>query len=140
LELTALGRAAEIGDESIGFQACALGTRRIERSLPGNARTQRSLSIGSTAWRFARGAGTRSIGAAAPPVRSVPVRSSAPGFAGEDAVAATAEWGSLTPAQVRAAVRYYAEYRDEVDARIRLNRQEAERRHLAWQRMHEALG
>lgn len=62
------------------------------------------------------------------------------GLAGEDAVTATAEWGSLTPAQVRAAVRYYAEYRDEVDTRIRLNRQEAERQHLSRQRMQEALG
>jgi len=62
------------------------------------------------------------------------------GLAGEKAIAATAAWGSLAPAQVRAAVRYYAEYRDEVDERIRRNREEAERQHLSWQRMQEALG
>ena len=62
------------------------------------------------------------------------------GLTGEEAVAATAAWGNLTPAQVRAAVRYYAEYRDEVDERIRLNREEAERQRLSWQRMQEALG
>jgi uncharacterized protein (DUF433 family) len=62
------------------------------------------------------------------------------GLTGERAIAATAEWGSLTPAQIRVAVRYYAEYRDEVDERIRLNREEAERQRVSWQRMQEALG
>jgi hypothetical protein len=62
------------------------------------------------------------------------------GLTGEKAVAATARWGNLAPAQVRAAVRYYAEYRDEVDERIRFNRHEAERERLAWERMEEALG
>jgi SOS response regulatory protein OraA/RecX len=62
------------------------------------------------------------------------------GLAGDKAVAATAAWGNLTPAQVRTAVRYYAEYRDEVDERIRLNRQEAERERRSWERMQEALG
>jgi hypothetical protein len=62
------------------------------------------------------------------------------GLAGEKAIAATAAWGNLTPAHVRVAVRYYAEYRDEIDDRIQLNRQEAERQRLAWQRIQEALG
>jgi uncharacterized protein (DUF433 family) len=62
------------------------------------------------------------------------------GLSGDEAVAATAEWGNLTPVQVRAAVGYYAEYRDEVDERIRLNRQEAERQHVAWQRTQDAIG
>lgn len=59
---------------------------------------------------------------------------------GEKAVAATARWGNLTPAQVRVAVRYYAEYRDEIDERIRLNREEAERQRRSWERLQEALG
>jgi uncharacterized protein (DUF433 family) len=62
------------------------------------------------------------------------------GQTGEEAVAATATWGSLTPAQVRAAVRYYAEYRDEVEERIAFNRAEAERQRQAWERMKDALG
>ncbi len=62
------------------------------------------------------------------------------GLSGEAAVTAVAKWGNLTPAQVRVAVRYYAEYRDEVDERIKLNRHEAERQRLAWERMREALG
>jgi len=61
------------------------------------------------------------------------------GLVGEEAVAATAGWGSLTPAQVRVAVRYYGEYRDEIDERIALNRQEAERQRASWERMQEAL-
>ena len=48
------------------------------------------------------------------------------GLEGEDAVRAVAEWANLTPAQVRAAVRYYAEYRDEIDQRIRRNIEEAD--------------
>jgi hypothetical protein len=59
---------------------------------------------------------------------------------GEEAVAATAEWGHLTIAQVRMAVRYYADYRDEVDERIAFNRAEAQRQRQAWERMKDALG
>jgi hypothetical protein len=40
---------------------------------------------------------------------------------------------------VRAAVRYYADYRDEVEERILLNRQEAERLRAAWERAQAAL-
>ncbi len=62
------------------------------------------------------------------------------GRRGERAVEATAEWGNITPAQVRLAVRYYADFRDEIDERIRFNRQEAERYRAAWERAQEALG
>jgi hypothetical protein len=58
---------------------------------------------------------------------------------GEAAVAATAEWGTLTEAQVRAAVRYYADFQDEIDERIAFNGQEAERRYAAWEREQAAL-
>jgi uncharacterized protein (DUF433 family) len=61
------------------------------------------------------------------------------GLADEAAIAATAEWGSLTHSQVRIALRYYAEFRDEVDQRIALNREEAERQRIAWEREREAL-
>jgi hypothetical protein len=62
------------------------------------------------------------------------------GLTGDEAVAATAEWGNLTPIQVRAVVAYYADFGGEVDERIRLNREEAGRRRAAWQRVQEALG
>jgi uncharacterized protein (DUF433 family) len=61
------------------------------------------------------------------------------GKKGEQAIAAAADWGSLSVGQVRAAVGYYAEYRDEIDERLRLNEEEADRHHAAWQRAEEAL-
>jgi uncharacterized protein (DUF433 family) len=61
------------------------------------------------------------------------------GLTGEQAIAATAEWGALTHAQVHAAVRYYADFCDEVDERIEFNRQEADRQRAAWVRAREAL-
>lgn len=85
-------------------------------------------------------AGRRAALAGGPDVWEVVETLKGTGLAGEEAVAATARWGNLTPAQVRTAVRYYAEYAAEVDERIRLNRQEAQRQHAAWQRMQEALG
>jgi hypothetical protein len=61
------------------------------------------------------------------------------GKKGERALAAAAEWASVSIGQVRSAVAYYAEYRDEIDERIRLNREEADRQHAAWRRAQEAL-
>jgi hypothetical protein len=84
--------------------------------------------------------GRRAALAAGPDVWEVIETLQGTGLAGDGAVAATAEWGNLTPIQVRAAVQYYAEFRDEVDERIRLNRQEAERQHAAWQRTQAVLG
>lgn len=48
----------------------------------------------------------------------------ASGLDGEEALASTAEWTNLAPAQVRSALRYYAEYRDEIDERIARNAEE----------------
>jgi hypothetical protein len=83
--------------------------------------------------------GGRAALAAGPDVWEVIETLQGTGQPGEEAVAATAEWGNLTPVQIHAAVRYYAEYRDEVDERIRLNREEARRRHATWQRAQDAL-
>lgn len=60
-------------------------------------------------------------------------------LAGEQAIAATAEWGNLSHAQVRVAVRYYADFREESDERIARNREEAERQLAAWERAREVL-
>jgi hypothetical protein len=62
------------------------------------------------------------------------------GRKGERAIAAAAEWGTLSVVQVRAALGCYAEYGEEVDERIRFNREEPDRQHAAWQRAQEALG
>jgi hypothetical protein len=58
---------------------------------------------------------------------------------GEQAIAATAEWGALTTAQVRAAVGYYAEFKAEVDERIDFNHSEAERRRASDVRAREVI-
>jgi hypothetical protein len=58
---------------------------------------------------------------------------------GEDAIAATAELLSLTELQVRTAVRYYSDYPEEVDERIRRNVEEADAAEAAWRREQAAL-
>jgi predicted transcriptional regulator len=57
----------------------------------------------------------------------------------EDVVAAVAETMSLTAAQVREAVAYYADHRDEVDTRIAANQRAAEELEAAWRRQQEIL-
>lgn len=57
----------------------------------------------------------------------------------EDVVAAVAEGMSLTGAQVRAAVAYYADHRDEIDARIAANERATEELEAAWRRQQEIL-
>lgn len=63
----------------------------------------------------------------------------ASGIEGDEALDAAAEWGSLTVAQVRAAVQYYAEYREEVEERIRRNVEEADAAEEQWHREQNAL-
>src|ERR1700756_3554124 len=60
-------------------------------------------------------------------------------LSGEDAVAAAAEWGALAPAQVRLALRYYGDFRDEIDEWIAHNQREAARHRAAFERAREAL-
>lgn len=63
----------------------------------------------------------------------------ASGREGDDAIEAAAEWGRLTPAQVRTAIRYYAEYREEIDERIHRNVEEADAAEKQWRREQNAL-
>ncbi len=84
-------------------------------------------------------AGRRAALAGGPDVWEVIETLKGTGLADEQAVAATAEWGALTHAQVRVAVRYYADFRDEVDARIVHNSEEADRQRAASVRAQEAL-
>lgn len=55
------------------------------------------------------------------------------------AVAQTAEWGGLDPSQVRTAISYYGEHREEIDDWIAANRAEAQRARAAWERGRSAL-
>ncbi len=84
-------------------------------------------------------AGRRAALAAGPDVWEVVEALKGTRLTGERAIATTAEWGNLPLAHVRVALRYYAEFRDEVDARIALNREEAERERAEWDRAQKAL-
>lgn len=57
----------------------------------------------------------------------------------ENSIAETAEYLDISPAQVEAAVRYYAAYRDEVDEWIEQSRAIAERERELWRRQQDAL-
>jgi hypothetical protein len=57
----------------------------------------------------------------------------------EQAIAGAMRWGNLLRAQVDVGIRYYADFPEEVDARIVHNREEAERRHAAFLRAQAAL-
>jgi hypothetical protein len=83
--------------------------------------------------------GRRAALAAGPDVWEVIETLKGTGLAGEEAIAATAQWGALTTPQVRTAVRYYSDYREEIDERIESNRAEAERERAAWERAQAAL-
>lgn len=84
-------------------------------------------------------AGRRAALAGGPDVWEVIETLQDTGLKGEAAVTATAEWGVLTHAQVQTAIQYYGEFRDEVDARIASNAQEAERQRAVWVGAREAL-
>jgi hypothetical protein len=58
---------------------------------------------------------------------------------GEKAVGETAELLGLTELQVRTGVRYYSEYPEEIDERIRRNVEEADAAEAAWRREQAAL-
>lgn len=85
-------------------------------------------------------AGRRAALAAGPDVWEVIETVKSSGLTGERAVDAAADWGNLTVAEVRLAVRYYGEFQDEIDERILANRRAAEQARAAWGRAQAALG
>ncbi len=84
-------------------------------------------------------AGRRAALSGGPDVWEVIGAVRASGLDGERGLAAAAEWGSLTLAQVRAAVRYYAEYPQEIDERIARNVEEADAAEQRWRREQHAV-
>lgn len=58
---------------------------------------------------------------------------------GEEAIINTAQLLDLSDSQVRAAVRYYSAFPDEIDRRITLNTLDADEAEAAWQREQSAL-
>jgi hypothetical protein len=53
---------------------------------------------------------------------------------GVEAISSTAELLGLADSQVRAAVRYYSAFTDEIDRRIALNAEGADEAEAAWKR------
>lgn len=84
-------------------------------------------------------AGRRAALAGGPDVWEVIDTLKGTGLSGEAAIKAAAEWGSLTSAQVRIAVRYYGDFREEIDQRIGFNREEADRERARWERAQASL-
>lgn len=59
---------------------------------------------------------------------------------GQKVVERLSELVDLTEGQIRAALRYYGEFPDEVEELIERNREEAERAEAAWRRQKSLLG
>jgi hypothetical protein len=59
---------------------------------------------------------------------------------GVEAISATAELLDLTDSQVRAAIRYYNVFPDEIDWRIALNTADADEAEASWRREQAAFG
>ncbi len=85
-------------------------------------------------------AGRRAALAAGPDVWELIETLKGTKLSGEKAIEAAARWGGLKPGDVRTAIRYYGQFRDEIDDRILLNRREAERQRAGWERAQAALG
>ena len=64
----------------------------------------------------------------------------ASGESGAAAVQSAADWSGLSLTQVRAAVRYFNEYPEEIEERIRRNVEEADEAEAAWGYEVNALG
>lgn len=84
-------------------------------------------------------AGRRAGLAGGPDVWEVIAAVRASGLEGAAALEAAAAGGDLTAAQVQTAVRYYAEYRSEVDERVRQHLDEADEAEEQWRREQNAL-
>jgi hypothetical protein len=83
--------------------------------------------------------GRRAGLAAGPDVWEVIAAIHQSGLTGDAALAAAAAWGVLTPIQIRAAVGYYAEYPEEIDAPVRCDIEEAGAAEERWRRGQSAL-
>jgi hypothetical protein len=123
-----------------------LETRRRQRGEPKSRLAERLIDEGLEMEEypglvFRDGpAGRRPALAAGPDVWEVVETLLETGQKGESAVIATAKRGKLDPGQVRTAVAYYADHRDEIDAWIAANREQAARERAAWERAQAAIG
>jgi hypothetical protein len=78
--------------------------------------------------------GRRAALAAGPDVWEVMATIRMGDASGDAAIGAAAEILTISPSQVRVAVRYYGAYPDEIDERVRRNLDEADAAEAAWER------
>lgn len=116
---------------AIGTPKSRLAERYVDEGLRADAHPGIVFRDGPT--------GRRAGLAAGPDVWEVVSSMRSTGERGEEAVPATAELLSLTDQQVRTAVRYYSDYPEEIDERIRRNVEEADAAEAAWRREQAAL-
>jgi hypothetical protein len=83
--------------------------------------------------------GRRAALAAGPDVWEVMATIRMGDASGDAAIGAAAEILTISPSQVRVAVRYYGAYPDEIDERVRRNLDEADAAEAAWEREQAAL-
>lgn len=76
--------------------------------------------------------GRRAGLAAGPDVWEVIGALASSSLAGDEAIQSVAEWTGLSTRQVRDAIGYYSEYRDEIEERIRRNEDEADAAERRW--------
>ena len=123
--------AAQLEERSETREKSSLAKRYIEEGLrmdqhpgivfrPGPAGRRPAVEGGPDVWEVIR------------VVRNAPE-------SGEASIRAAAEWLGLLPRRVEAAVSYYADYRDEIDAWIDRVDREAAEAEAAWQRRRAAL-
>jgi metal-dependent HD superfamily phosphatase/phosphodiesterase len=67
-------------------------------------------------------------------------REAEPELSAEEVVTLVADTAGLAPREVRAALAYWADYADEVEALLRQARAEADQAFTRWEREHELLG
>jgi len=85
-------------------------------------------------------AGRRAVVVGGPDVWEVIVAARSADDRGERLIDVLAERIGVAPARIRAAIRYYAEYRDDVDRFIELNEEEADRLEQTLERERRILG
>jgi len=85
-------------------------------------------------------AGRRAVVVGGPDVWEVIVAARSADDRGERLIDVLAERIGVAPARIRAAIRYYAEYRDDVDRFIELNEEEADRLERTLERERRILG
>jgi hypothetical protein len=117
--------------DAIGTTKSRLAERYVEEGLRGDEHPGIVFRGGPS--------GRRAALAAGPDVWEVVSAMQATGVKGEAAFDAAAEALDVKPEQIRVAVRYYADYPDEIDRRIQRNVEEADAAEAAWRREQAAL-